>query len=219
MFRKIMIAVLLFGAAGAAVGAGTFASFSASTTNQTSTFATGSLTLSNKVNAGTACLSSAGGIDTNANTGCDAILASATGLKPGSTPSTAQLTLTNTGTLTPSALQYAMSACTPGDSAGVSVHGSGNPCTTIEVYIQEYTSSAFTTKTGACIFPAAASNCATDFSAASDTLSAVPTSATTISGGLATSRYFEISAQLPSSAGNEFQGRKADFAFTWNIVQ
>jgi hypothetical protein len=219
MFRKVMIAVMLFGAAGAAVGAGTFASFSASTTNQTSTFATGSLTLSNTIDAGTACLSSAGGVDTNTNTGCDAVLASATGLKPGSTPSTAHLTLTNSGTLTPSALQYAMSTCSPGDSANVSVHGTGNPCTAIEIYVQEYTTSGFSTKTGACIFPVAASNCATDFSAASDALSNVPTSATTITGGLATSRYFEISVQLPSSAGNPFQGRKADFAFTWNIVQ
>jgi predicted ribosomally synthesized peptide with SipW-like signal peptide len=219
MFRKIMIAVLLLGAAGAAIGAGTFASFTASTTNQTSTFATGTLTLSNTVGTATACLSSAGGVDTNANTGCDAILSSATGLKPGSAPSTGRLTLTNTGSITPSALQYAMSTCSPGNAAGANVSGTGNPCTTIEVFIQEYTSSAFDTKTGACIFPSAASNCATDFSASNDTLSNVPTTATTITGGLGTSRFFEISAQLPTSAGNAFQGRKADFAFTWNIVQ
>ena len=218
MFRKIMIAVLLFGAAGAAVGAGTFASFSASTTNQSSSFATGTLTLSNTVGTATACLSSAGGVDTNANTGCDAILSSGTGLKPGSTPATGRLTLSNTGTLTPSALQYAMSTCTPGDSSG-SVHGSGNPCTAIELYVQEF-DSTFNTATDSCVFPFDADDpCATDFSGSSDTLSAVPSSATTITGGLATSRYFEISAVLPSSAGNAFQGRKADFAFTWNIVQ
>lgn len=220
--RKILLGLLLFGVTGTAIGAGTFASFSASTTNQTSTFATGTLVLSDKVGAGTACLSSAVSVDSNANTTCDTVFSSLTDQKPGSTPATSDLTIKNEGTLTPSAFQYAMSACTPGQAAG-SIHGTGNPCTAIEIYIQEY-DATFATPTSTCLFPVSAvASCDTSFAASSDALSNVPSTATTVTTptGLApgASRYFRIGIQLPSSAGNSMQGRKADFAFTWNLVQ
>jgi hypothetical protein len=217
--RKILLGLLLLGVTGTAIGAGTFASFSASTTNQTSTFATGTLVLTNKVASGSVCSSATGGVDTNANAGCDVIFSGLTNLKPGSTPATADLTIANGGTLTPSALQYALTGCTPDDASGTSVHGSGDPCTAVEVYIQEY-DSGFAAPTNSCVFPANGSTpCNTSFSAASDALSNLSTSATTITGGLATSRYFRIGVQLGSSAGNSMQGRKADFSFTWSIVQ
>src|SRR3954471_20032836 len=57
---------------GGFTAAATVASFTAETTNPTNKFATGTLVLSNKVNSGTACLSTAGGnTDPNATPGCD----------------------------------------------------------------------------------------------------------------------------------------------------
>jgi hypothetical protein len=223
-FRKIMIAVMLFGVAGTAIGAGTFASFSASTTNETSTFATGTLTLSNTVEggeSGTACLSSTGGVDDNANADCDVLFDDTDNLEPGSDPFTARLTLENTGTLDAETLNYAMSTCDPDDAAGTTVHGTGNPCGAIELYIQEYTDDDFTTTTGACVFPAGALDCATDFSGGSDLLTNVPSSGTEIAGGLTSTdaRYFEIGARFSPDAENDMQGRQADFAFTWSLAQ
>ena len=227
MFRKILIAVLLFGAAGAAVGAGTFASFSASTTNATSTFATGTLTLSNTKNNGTACLSSAGGggISTNTNN-CEVLFTGLTGLRPGSSPVTVNLTVAPGGTLSANTFKYG-AACTDGDAAGTSVHGNGEPCDAVETYIQEYNGPFFDgngdplspTALTSCLFPAGASACATNFSGTNDALSNLPTTGApaTIANGLSAARYFKIGVQMPSTAGNEMQGRKADFSFTWSI--
>src|SRR6185369_973256 len=94
--------------------AATVASFTAETTNPTNKFATGTLVLSNKVNSGTACLSTGGGsTDTNANAACDNLF-SLTAQKPGDT-SSANLTLQNVGSIAASALKLFTSACTDSD--------------------------------------------------------------------------------------------------------
>jgi hypothetical protein len=95
--RILLLALAMTGAAVNLAGnGGTFASFSAQTTNAGSTFATGSLVLSSQVGSATACLSSSGSLNNNA--GCGAILTGAN-LQPGSPLQTAAMTISNGGTL------------------------------------------------------------------------------------------------------------------------
>src|SRR5438874_7697143 len=104
--KKLLLSVLVVGAATSIVSVGTFATFTAETTNSGNTFATGTLVLSDKVGTGTACLSTAGGAtDTNANTTtCDTAFALAT-KKPGDADTSAHLAIFNDGSLAGSALR------------------------------------------------------------------------------------------------------------------
>ncbi|MCU1377235.1 MAG: putative phage protein [Acidimicrobiales bacterium] len=113
--RKMVIGVMAIGAVAALANSGTFASFSASTTND-ATFKTGTLILSNGVNAGTACFSSkasnggANDLDLDANdTSCDALFGA--NLVPGATPYTAIVTVRNEGTSAGDLKVYAPAAC------------------------------------------------------------------------------------------------------------
>ena len=58
--KKVLLSMGVVAGIGALAGAGTFATFTAQTTNPTNTFADGTLVLSNKVGTGTACLSTGG---------------------------------------------------------------------------------------------------------------------------------------------------------------
>ena len=216
-----MIGAVVAGAGLTAVGAGTFASFSASTTNA-STFATGSLVLSNQKNAATACLSTGGGsTDTNANT-CDQLFA-LTVKKPGES-ATVDLTLRNEGSINASALAaFASSACAASDAAGEAHHGTGNPCNVVDVYVQEFSDSGRTTASTCHYGGGTATTCA--FSA-TKTLASFAAAHPNAGGALAlgatsagTTRYFRIGLQMESSAGNDMQGRQASFGFTWQLVQ
>lgn len=221
--RKILFAVIAFGGAATAVGAGTFASFSASTTNADSTFETGTLVLSNQKDTATACLSTGGGTtDANANGACDELLA-ATVQKPGD-QAFVDVTLKNEGSIDAAALTAHRNAdCVNGDGAG-SFHGTGLLCSGLELYVQEYTSAANrtadTTTGGTCHYGGGTTEaCAFD---AADTVGAFPASVAAIGMGdldAGSSRFFRVSVRIPSSAGNEFQGRLATFGFTWAIAQ
>ena len=221
--RKILFAIAAFGGAATAVGAGTFASFSASTTNGGSTFATGTLVLSNQKNTATACLSTGGGsTDTNANGSCDSLF-STTLAKPGDT-GFVDVTLKNEGSINGTTLTaYKNAACANANSG--SYNGTGDLCSTLQVYVQEYTSAANrtanTTTGGTCHFGGGtASACAFD---ATKTLGTFPASGApiTLAGGLTAgaSRYLRVYLQFPTAADNTFQGRQASFGFTWAMAQ
>ncbi|MDX6468704.1 MAG: hypothetical protein QOF75_507 [Gaiellaceae bacterium] len=215
-------------------GTGTFASFNAEVTNAGNAFQTGSITLGDQVNSGGVCYSSAG---TNNSTGCDAIFA-AQAWQPGDTPTSEHLTLSNTGTLTPSALTVwapAVAADGTPDNAGLvcnhqhytpgtdanAFSGGGNPCTALQIQIQEYTTSLFSVTTGKCVFPVDASHdCGTQYTS----LSALPSAASklTVAGGLdaGATRYFKIEVKYPGSAGaadNAYQAQQTFFDLTWHI--
>jgi predicted ribosomally synthesized peptide with SipW-like signal peptide len=217
-------------------GTGTFASFNAEVTNGGNTFQTGSITLTDQVNTGGVCYSSAGTNNVN-STGCDAIFA-AQAWQPGDTPTSEHLTLSNTGTLTPSALTvWAPAVATDGtpDNAGLvcnyrhytpgsdtnAFSGTGNPCTALQIQIQEYTTSGFSVTTGKCVFPVDASHaCGTQYTS----LSALPSEASklTVTGGLdaGTTRYFTIKVKYPATAGaadNAYQAQQTFFDLTWHI--
>ena len=201
--------------------AATVANFSAETTNPTNEFAAGTLVLSNQKNSATACLSTAGGTtDTNVNNSCDTLFT--TNLAPGGTAATANVTIKNEGTLAASALKLWSSACANADTAAA-YHGTGNPCSNLQITIQQY-SDAFTTPS-ACIYGGGdATTCALD---ATKTLAAYATAHTgsgaaqTIGSGLAAgaSAYFTITVYMPSSADNSYQGRKGTMDLTWHIDQ
>jgi hypothetical protein len=95
----------------AANGSGTFASFSAETTNADNTFATGTLFLHNTANGTTTCTSEeASGNDNFQTNGCGTLF-NLSDISPGST-ATAHLALTNAGTLAAKHISfYAPNAC------------------------------------------------------------------------------------------------------------
>lgn len=227
VLRKLLLTIMVIGATTSTVGAGTFASFSASTTN-TATFATGTLVLSNTKATSAACLSTASGTtDTNANPNCDALF-NLTVQKPGDS-AFADLTLTNSGTLSATTLKVnASQACVPGNAPGQTYNGTGDPCTQVQLYIQEYTSAANRTSdnrtSGICHYGGGtASNCSFSATRTLDTFdTAYPDAATQLSMGslnAGASRYLRIYLTLPSSADNTYQGRQATFGFNWAIAQ
>jgi hypothetical protein len=96
----------------AANGSGTFASFSAETTNGGNTFATGTLFLHDSANGGTACTSESAGSNLQTS-GCDVLLPLALS-KSGATR-TADLALSNAGSLAATDIKFfSPGGCTPG---------------------------------------------------------------------------------------------------------
>jgi hypothetical protein len=223
--QKVLLSIGVVAGIGALAGAGTFATFTAQTTNPTNTFANGTLVLSNKVGSGTACLSTGGGnTDTNANGTCDTAFSLA--VKAPGDSSTADITLQNMGSLAASALKVFSGSCTDADAAGENYHGTGSPCGAVQLYIQQY-SVAFGTPS-ACLY-GGATGAACDFSDTSKTLSAFVASYPNLAGGLsagslavnggADTTWIRIGVKLPSSADNSYQGRSASLALNWHITQ
>ena len=225
LHQKVLASVAVVAVFGALAGAGTFATFTAQTSNPTNTFANGTLVLSNTVNAGSACLSTGGGnTNTNANGSCDT--AFSLSVKAPGDSSTANLTLENMGSLAASALKVFSGSCTDADAAGESYHGTGSPCGVVQIYIQQY-SDAFTTPS-ACLY-GGASGATCDFSDTAKTLTAFVTAHPNLAGGLsagslaasggADTTWIRVGVKLPSTADNSYQGRAASLALNWHITQ
>jgi hypothetical protein len=234
--RKLLLAMFLVSLTGTAFGAGTFASFNATTTNAASTFATGSLILSNKVGGGaaTACYSS-GGTGTftngNANSNCSALFTATTANVPGNS-ATVALELKNEGNVSGgSGIKGSASSCTAGDAVGggatnTAYHGNGDPCSYIQVKVQE-TQSDYTTAVR-CLYDASGTNpttCGTGGTATAfatftqSTPMAVATGAAIPSG---TSKYVVMTLFFPNgTAGleNQYMGRYLSFSTTWTLTQ
>lgn len=219
--RTTLFGLIAGGVALTGIGAGTFASFTASTSNS-GTFATGSLVLSNQKDTGTACLSTGGGsTDTNSNA-CEQLFALS--VKNPGEAATVDLTLKNEGSINATALaSFASSACAAADAAGESFHGTGNPCSAISLYVQEFSDAARTTASTCHYGGGTATTCGYD---AAETLATFGSTHANAGSALAlgatsanTSRYFTIGLQMTSSAGNEMQGRQATFGFSWQLSQ
>jgi hypothetical protein len=99
--KKVLLLMMAIGAAAYFGLSGTFASFSAETSNLGSSVASGTLTMSDQVNAGTICLSANGVV--NVNTNCAQVL-NLTNVAPGGVSAAAQVTIKNTGSLDASKL-------------------------------------------------------------------------------------------------------------------
>jgi hypothetical protein len=223
--RKIAITIVVLLALGGSFGAGTFATFNAQTNNPGNTFSHGTIVLSNTKQGGSACLSTGGGTtNTNVNTGCDQLF-NLTVKKPGDS-STAQLTLKNVGSLNASTFKVFTPTCTNADNGSETYHGTGNPCSIVQLYIQQWTSNTFATPQ-ACLYGGAAVANTCDFTDATKTVGAFSTTYNSSSNGLAigsglsagASAYFTIGIQSPSSADNTYQGRQLTADLDWYIAQ
>jgi hypothetical protein len=116
--------------------------------------------------------------------------------------------------------------CCPGDALGAGVlPGSVANCPTgsLDFFIQEYTSSAFTTPTSSCVFPVQASTSCTFLD---DTLGQFfgnyPDNGHYFAlGSLAAgaSRYFRIGVAEPIAASNGLQGETATLSLYWHMEQ
>lgn len=220
---KVLATLGVVSAAAAGLGGiGTFAGFTAQVRNADNVFSNGTLVLSSTKTGGSACLSTGGGTtDTNSNTSCEALF-NASVQKPGDS-ATQTVTVTNEGSLAATAFKVFSAACTNADNAE-SYHGTGNPCSKVQLYIQQYSDAGFTTPS-ACVYGGATANTC-DFSDATKTLAAFQTSYGSATNGLAIgsglsaggSAYFKIGVQLPADADNSYQGRKATTDLTWYIA-
>jgi hypothetical protein len=103
--KQFLLGLMLFGAVTYFGGGGTWASFSAETSNNGTSVASGTLTMSDQVNNATACLSANGAASNNTNAACTAAL-TLTNVAPGVFGGTALLTLQNTGSIDGSKLSF-----------------------------------------------------------------------------------------------------------------
>jgi len=224
--QKVLLSMGVVAGIGALAGAGTFATFTAQTTNPGNTFANGTLVLSNTVNTGSACLSTGGGTtDVNNNGSCD-VAFDLSVQKPGDSD-TENITLQNVGSLAASVLST-FGTCTDGDSANETYHGTGNPCSEVQFYVQQYSDSNRTTPS-ACLYGGAVAANTCDFSDTSKTLRTFVTAHPNVGSGLsagslaaaggADKTWITIGVKLPSTADNTFQGRAATLALSWHITQ
>lgn len=217
--KRLLLSLITLGALSFLTVTSTFALLNGETRNVGSTVASGTLTFNNKVNAGSLCYSYSVGTSGNANANCSALFSNATLMYPG-TPATAQITITNDGSLDVNSLSVYMPSCTAVATPGAPSPGGGDPCGTAgaNFYVQE-TDSSFTPTT--CRFPAAAGACAFYASTLSYFKNSVNTAAAALNlgSGLAhgQSRYFLIGLQLPSTASNALQGEEALFSLTWRV--
>src|SRR5256885_11099217 len=211
--RKVLLSLGVVAGIGALAGAGTFATFTAQTTNPNNIFADGTLVLSNTVNSGSACLSTGGGnTDSNANAACD-VAFDLSVQKPGDSD-TEDLTLQNVGSLAASALNT-FGTCTDGNSSGETYHGTGNPCSAVQFYVQQWADSGHVAVSH-CLYGGAAVADTSDFSDTHKTLRAFVTAYPHLRSGLparapppargARTTWVPLRGQPPSPPPNTVHG-------------
>jgi hypothetical protein len=142
--KKLLMTFMVLGTMGTTVGAGTFASFTANTTNGAS-FETGTLELTNQAPTGSLCYSTGGGdTDSNSNDSCTPMFTStnASIKRPGDVAE-AELTLSNAGSLSGALAGYMTNAanCVDSDVTGANYKGDGtvSTCQNVQLAVQEYT--------------------------------------------------------------------------------
>jgi len=223
--QKVLLSTGAITALGALGGLGAFAGFTAQTKNPGNVFADGTLVLGNTKTGGSACLSTGAtgtSTDVNVNDTCSQLM-NLIVKKPGDS-STQTLTVANDGTIAASTLKVFEAACTNADVSTETYHGTGNECTKVQLYIQQYSDAAFATPS-ACLY-GGATGVTCDFSDTAKTLGAFNTSYNSSGSGLSigalgagATSYFKIGVQLPLSADNTYQGRQATFDLTWFAAQ
>ena len=116
--------------------------------------------------------------------------------------------------------------CCPGDAfgAGVLPGSVGNcPAGSLDFFIQEYTSSAFTTPTSSCAFPVAASACTFQDSSLGNFFGNYHDNTHYFSLGSITAgatRYFRIGVAEPiGNVSGSLQGETATFSLYWHMEQ
>jgi hypothetical protein len=233
--RKVLLSLMIIGATGSTIGAGTHASFNAETTNE-SEFVTGAIVLKNVKDAGTdlitgsACFSTGGDDETDANhqVGCQRLI-NVEVKRPGDL-AYADLTVSNEGNLDGDLFLQASQACVTAEADGDPYVGTGDACGATRIMIQEYSSTTNRTNNvtagGTCWYGGGAltSTCSLN---SSYTLSAFSTShpssgASPVDMGATAGdgeRVLRITVEVPANSPNDLQGVQAGFGFTWTLVQ
>lgn len=244
--QKLLLLLLFLGLAGNVGGAGTLASFNASTTNASSSFATGSVILSN-ANKGTAktCFSngttdSNGGTgtstDANNNTACEALF-SLSARAPGQS-ATVNLNLKNEGslggTLTLTRALHNIPGggtslpCSSANALETPYRGTGDICDKLRFTIQRFSDDARTAPSG-CVYgnDVNADNICDTGDDTRDlkhfTGSSLAASTGISLGSLASgaTAFLRLTVEFPdggAGADNAFQGRAATFAVQWALA-
>ena len=224
--RKAVIGMMVLGTVAAIGGGGSFASFTANTTNANNVFQTGLLQLKND-GPGNACFSTdqqstgAGNVGDNDNAACDALFTATTLNIPGAAVN-ADLVLENTGNIPGYIQVYTANGatCTSAASDAARPTGAGELCSVVTMTIQEFNDldndgvydGAGEDLTGGdtyCVFPySAGSNCAAggtlaSFYAASGLdgsgVGGLPAIAATKQIAAAAKRAYRISLSFPST--------------------
>lgn len=212
-------------AAGAGLGATAIPVTSIALNN---TYPAGSL-ISYNYSAGTTCYSTAvtsGSFNNgDSNSGCGSLVFTNYG-RPQATAElayTADVTISNQGSLPASKLTVYMQNCATTNNPGEAYNGTGDLCTKLEMFVQEWTNATRTVPSTCWYGTAAGNTCTNPITDPSPTLSAFNGSASplTLTGGLSAkgsagdTRYFTIGLRLPTAADNTYQGRIANFDFVW----
>ncbi|HEY8740614.1 MAG TPA: hypothetical protein VIN56_08490 [Candidatus Dormibacteraeota bacterium] len=202
--RLLLAAMVLI--ASAALVSGTAATLNSTTVNPASGFAAGRLILSNHVRDRNPCLSQGPRVS------CEALFPGV--LTPG-VPASAQVTISNLGTIPVASLSLWSTACRDGSSAA-SAQGTAGLCanTWLTVHDDDH---------DRCYFPVEAPGpCATtprrtfsDFVTQHGEKNPVALSTDHLGGGNA----YTFTATIDPSLGNDAQGRVADITLIWEIVQ
>ncbi|MCU1447836.1 MAG: hypothetical protein JWP02_6 [Acidimicrobiales bacterium] len=221
---KLLATALLMTSFGAYAAVATFANFNAETNNPGNTVSSGTLVLSDTKSGGTTCYSTGGGsTNTNVNAACDNLFG-VTAKKPGDSGS-ANLTIKNEGSFAASAFKVFSPSCADSDASGETYHGTGSMCAAVQVTIQQYSDALFSTPS-ACLY-GHATGASFDFTDTTKSMAAFATfypsagSGLSIGSGLGTgvSAWFKVSFQIPSTVGNNVQGRTASADLTWHVDQ
>ena len=230
VLKRVLLSLLVVGGLSCFTLASTFALFTTEVTNANGSISSGTLYLGNQPStSGGMCFSYNGTL--NSNTSCSPLTGSAV-VYPGGSAATANITVTNGGTVPGSTLALYMPSCSTATTTGAPSPGGGNPCTTggLEVEIMETGSNFSTANCGTsmntacnCRYPETSGTCA--FLA--NTLNTLATTKNSSSSMYALGkgldvgqiRYFVIAMALPSSAANNLQGEAAQFNLTWNLSQ
>lgn len=232
--KKYLVLLCVIGLVSVATGSGTFASFSAETTNPGNTFASGTLYLHDTPNGGTTCTSESAtsGPNYNVNPGdgsngdtCAAFFSNAS-LTGGAV--TAHLALNNAGTINASDIKFDVGNCAfssnQASTGSSTLFGAAPTCADMYVTVQEtqsdYATDVYcaygTDSSGTCAAPSSSFTLGNTTS-----LTALKTTgAATATLAAGATRYYVITIS-PGGVTNDntLQNRLLTFDLTWHIDQ
>lgn len=212
-------------------GSGTFATFNAEVTNANNVFAAGTLFLHD--NGGVTTCTSESASDNLSTNNCDVLFSfgATTANNFSAGPQTADLTLSNAGTIPASDIKFKVGSCVwsvaNAGGSGVTFGSAPSDCSGLYITIQETDNTfgsnvfcAFPDNAVACSAPSAAHNLANTTSLTTLKTVGNATATFTASGGATDTRYYVIKVDpsgLPTD--NTMQNRKVTFSLTWHIDQ
>lgn len=225
-YLKLLMVVGLIAVVGG--GSGTFASFTAQTTNKENTFKTGTLLLSDSVTSGKVCFSNEAS-GNEAESGCSAIIKTGE-MKPGQGESNT-LTIKNVGTLESSDLKLWGSTCGEKENTVAFKNGAakneitqGEVCEELKFSIEQDDKEGKAIKclVGVAVGPENEA-CNDEKGVSLGSWLSSNTEAKAVSFGeklkAGDERIYKVYLYLPSEAKNQYQGRIAEFSLTWHIDQ